>query len=246
MCSAPCFLSAVNCHSVCVCSCAPCSLDLIKSIVYGAPRLLRAPCSQRIVTEQPEPARRRPRLRGSGLRGNQSRRSRGNQVRRRPRLSQARHHSQLIPARRKLVWQARRRFMWQACLSRLPPSQSPLLDSALQSPLLDSALQCQPLKSAMLCLRLQSALQCRPLENAMQCPPLQGPFLKCPTLQGPFLKCPCFQSAPMCVRFQSAPKCPIEPLLSPRTFFGGSRAPAREAGVGAGAAASEAVPPGPP
>ncbi len=37
--------------------------------------------------------------------------------------------------------------------------------------------------------------------------------------------------------------CQIEPLLSPRIFCGGYRAPAVEAGVGAGAAASEVVPP---
>ncbi len=124
------------------------------------------------------------------------RRSRGN-WRRRPRPTQARHPlgsnaavrvavSSPPPFRRQFVWQARRRFMWQfvwqarrrfmwqACRSRLPPSQSLLLDSTLQ---------------------------CRPLEGAMQCPPLQGPFLQCP-------------------HFQSAPKCPIEPLLSPRKFWG--------------------------
>ncbi len=41
----------------------------------------------------------------------------------------------------------------------------------------------------------------------------------------------------------------MEPLLTPRNFFffgGGSRAPAEETEVGAGAAVSEAVPPWPP
>ncbi len=52
--------------------------------------------------------------------------------------------------------------------------------------------------------------------------------------------------APSSARFSRAPG-RIQPLLSPRIFWGGSMAPAIEAGAGgAGAGASEAVPPGLP
>ncbi len=84
-----------------------------------------------------------------------------------------------------------------------------------------------------------SALKSPLLDSALQSPFLdsahQSPFLDSALQSGP--KSPCLQSTPMC---------PIEPLLSPRKFGGGSRAPAGEAGAGAGAAASEEVPSWPP
>ncbi len=78
----------------------------------------------------------------------------------------------------------------------------------------------------------------------------QSPLLpsapKCPRLPSA-PKCPRLPSAPKCPRLPSAPRARSSPYFHQVNFFfleGGSRAPAGE--VGAGAAASEAVPPWPP